>query len=50
MSFRKQGLMNVQIQITRDVVPITRTYIAEAEARLRRAEKKKAPKFQLAGE
>jgi cyclopropane-fatty-acyl-phospholipid synthase len=52
MSFRKQGLMNVQIQITRrrDVVPITRAYIAEAEARLRRAEKKKAPKFQLAGE
>jgi len=49
MPFRTQGLTNVQIQ-RRDVVPMTRTYIAEAEARLRRAEKKKAQKFQLAGE
>jgi cyclopropane-fatty-acyl-phospholipid synthase len=52
MSFRSESLMNIQIQITKHqgIVPMTRTYIAEAEARLRRAERKKAPKFQLAGE
>jgi cyclopropane-fatty-acyl-phospholipid synthase len=50
MAFRSQMLMNIQIQITKrqGVVPMTRTYVAEAEARLRRA--KKATKFQLAGE
>jgi cyclopropane-fatty-acyl-phospholipid synthase len=52
MSFRSQSLMNIQIQITKrqGIVPMTRSYIAEAETRLRRAERKKAPKFQLAGE
>ena len=52
MAFRSQMLMNIQIQITKrqGVVPMTRTYVAEAEARLRRAEPKKATKFQLAGE
>jgi cyclopropane-fatty-acyl-phospholipid synthase len=37
MAFRKQNLMNVQIQLTRrqGVVPTTRNYILEAEARLR---------------
>ena len=52
MAFRSQMLMNIQIQITKrqGVVPMTRTYVAEAEARLRRAERKKVPIFQLAGE
>jgi cyclopropane-fatty-acyl-phospholipid synthase len=52
MSFRSQSLMNIQIQMTKrqGIVPLTRTYVAEAEARLRRAERKKVPKFQLAGE
>jgi cyclopropane-fatty-acyl-phospholipid synthase len=53
MSFRKHAMMNFQIQITKrqGVVPMTRGYIAEAEARLRRAEAgRKAPRFQLAGE
>jgi cyclopropane-fatty-acyl-phospholipid synthase len=53
MSFRKSGLMNFQIQLTRrqGVVPMTRTYISQAEQRLRRAEAaRKTPKLQLAGE
>ena len=51
MAFRSQAMM-VQIQLTKrqDLVPTTRTYVAEAEARLRQAEPKKATKFQLAGE
>jgi cyclopropane-fatty-acyl-phospholipid synthase len=37
MAFRKQNLMNVQIQLTRrqGVVPTTRNYILDAETRLR---------------
>ena len=37
MSFRKQNLMNMQIQLTKrqGVVPMTRDYIAREEARLR---------------
>ena len=37
MSFRKQNLMNFQIQLTKrqGVVPMTRDYIAREEARLR---------------
>ena len=37
MSFRKQNLMNFQIQITKrqGVVPITRDYVAQEEAKLR---------------
>jgi cyclopropane-fatty-acyl-phospholipid synthase len=53
MSFRKNAMMNFQIQITKrqGVVPMTRGYIADAEERLRRAEaNRKPPKFQLAGE
>jgi cyclopropane-fatty-acyl-phospholipid synthase len=52
MSFRKQGLMNVQIQITKrqGIVPMTRSYIAETEQRLRRAESRTGRKLQLAGE
>ena len=53
MSFRLQGLMNFQIQLTKrqGIVPMTRNYIADAEKRLRRAEgRRKEPKLQLAGE
>jgi cyclopropane-fatty-acyl-phospholipid synthase len=52
MSFRKQNLMNFQIQLTKrqGVVPITRDYIAWEEARLRGVELAKQPRLQLAGE
>ena len=52
MSFRKQAMMNFQIQITRrqGVVPMTRDYIAREEARLRGIESGKSPRLQLAGE
>jgi cyclopropane-fatty-acyl-phospholipid synthase len=52
MSFRKQGLMNFQIQLTKrqGVVPMTRDYIGREEARLRGAERGQRPKLQLAGE
>ncbi|MDE2376292.1 cyclopropane-fatty-acyl-phospholipid synthase family protein [Bradyrhizobium sp.] len=52
MSFRKQGLMNIQIQLTKrqDVVPITRDYIAHEEARLRGLERGSTPTLKLAGE
>lgn len=44
MGFRHQGLMVFQIQLARDpaAVPITRDYIAEAEAKLRKAENETA--------
>ena len=52
MAFRKQNLMNFQIQLTKrqGVVPMTRDYLAQEEARLRRAELGKQPRFQMAGE
>lgn len=53
MSFRKHGLMNFQIQLTKrqGIVPTTRGYIGDAEQRLQRAESgRKAQEFQLAGE
>ena len=52
MSFRKQGLMNFQIQLTRrqGVVPMTRDYIAHEEAKLRGVERGKRPRLQVAGE
>ena len=53
MSFRKHGLMTFQIQLTKrqGIVPTTRSYLAEAEQRLQRAESGRKPqKFQLAGE
>jgi cyclopropane-fatty-acyl-phospholipid synthase len=52
MSFRKQGLMNFQIQITKrqDVVPMTRDYIVNAEAKLRGIERGRRPRLQIAGE
>jgi cyclopropane-fatty-acyl-phospholipid synthase len=52
MSFRKQNLMNFQIQLTKrqGIVPITRDYITIEEARLRGIEQGKQPRLQLAGE
>jgi cyclopropane-fatty-acyl-phospholipid synthase len=52
MSFRKQNLMNFQIQLTKrqGVVPITRDYIGREEDRLRGVETGKQPRLQLAGE
>jgi cyclopropane-fatty-acyl-phospholipid synthase len=52
MSFRKQNMMNFQIQITKrqDVVPMSRDYIVSEEARLRGIERGKRPRLQMAGE
>ena len=52
MSFRKQNLMNFQIQLTKrqGIVPMTRDYIAREEAKLREMEFAKRPRLQLAGE
>ena len=52
MAFRKQNLMNLQIQLTKrqGVVPITRDYIAHEEAKLRRFERGNKPRLQIAGE
>jgi cyclopropane-fatty-acyl-phospholipid synthase len=52
MAFRKQNLMNFQIQLTRrqGVVPITRDYLAREETRLRGLEQGKRPRLQIAGE
>jgi cyclopropane-fatty-acyl-phospholipid synthase len=52
MSFRKQNLMNIQIQLTKrqGIVPMTRDYIPRDEARLRSVERKQRPRLQIAGE
>jgi cyclopropane-fatty-acyl-phospholipid synthase len=52
MTFRKQDMMNFQLQLTRrqGVVPMTRDYIAREEARLRAVEGGARPKLKLAGE
>jgi cyclopropane-fatty-acyl-phospholipid synthase len=52
MSFRKQNMMNFQIQITKrqGVVPMTRDYIAHEEAKLRGIERGRQPRLQIAGE
>ena len=53
MAFRTQGLMNVQIQLTKrpGVVPMTRAYMAEAEQRLRRIETRmQKAQLRIAGE
>jgi cyclopropane-fatty-acyl-phospholipid synthase len=52
MSFRKQYLMNFQIQLAKrhGAVPITRDYITDEEARLRGVERGKRPRLQIAGE
>ena len=52
MSFRKQNLMNFQIQLAKrqGVVPMTRDYIAREEAKLRGVERGQRPRLQIAGE
>jgi cyclopropane-fatty-acyl-phospholipid synthase len=52
MSFRKQNLMNFQVQLTKrqGVVPMTRDYIAREETKLRGIERGKRPRLQIAGE
>jgi cyclopropane-fatty-acyl-phospholipid synthase len=52
MSFREQGMMVFQIQLTKrqDVVPMTRDYILREEQRLFAAEGKRRPPLRLAGE
>ena len=52
MSFRKQNMMNFQIQLAKrqGVVPMTRDYIVNEEARLRGVERGRRPRLQIAGE
>ena len=52
MSFREQGMMVFQIQLTKrqDVVPMTRDYVLREEQRLFAAEGKRRPPLRLAGE
>jgi cyclopropane-fatty-acyl-phospholipid synthase len=52
MAFRKQNLMNFQIQLARrqGAVPMTRDYLAQEESTLRRFELEKRPHLQIAGE
>jgi cyclopropane-fatty-acyl-phospholipid synthase len=52
MSFRKQNMMNFQIQITKrqQVTPMTRDYIAHEEQRLRTVESRSQTPLRLAGE
>ncbi|MEA2862740.1 MAG: cyclopropane-fatty-acyl-phospholipid synthase [Bradyrhizobium sp.] len=52
MSFRKQNMMNFQIQLAKrqGVVPMTRDYIAREEAKLRGMERGRRPRLQMAGE
>jgi cyclopropane-fatty-acyl-phospholipid synthase len=52
MAFRKQNLMVFQIQLAKrqGVVPMTRDYIANEEARLRGRERNARPRLQIAGE
>jgi cyclopropane-fatty-acyl-phospholipid synthase len=52
MAFRKQNLMNFQIQLTKrqGVVPMTRDYITREEAKLRALERGSRPQLKIAGE
>jgi cyclopropane-fatty-acyl-phospholipid synthase len=52
MAFRKNNMMNFQIQLTKrqGMVPITRDYIAREEARLRSLEGGSRPILKMAGE
>jgi cyclopropane-fatty-acyl-phospholipid synthase len=52
MSFRKQNMMNFQIQLSKrqGVVPMTRDYVTQEEARLRGIERGQRPRLQMAGE
>jgi cyclopropane-fatty-acyl-phospholipid synthase len=51
MAFRKQKLMNFQIQLTRrqGVVPMTRDYVLHTENKLRAVENGKKPRLKIAG-
>lgn len=51
-AFRKQNLMNFQIQLTwrQGVVPITRYYMTREEAKLRWFESGNKPRRQIPGE
>jgi cyclopropane-fatty-acyl-phospholipid synthase len=52
MSFRKGNLMNFQIQLTKrqGVVPMTRDYVGQEEARLKGLEQASRPRLKIAGE
>jgi cyclopropane-fatty-acyl-phospholipid synthase len=52
VSFRKQYLMNFQIQLTKrqGIVPMTRDYISRTEAMLRAREQGSRPQLKMAGE
>ena len=52
MAFREQNMMVFQIQLAKrqDVVPMTRNYIAAAEAKLRQAERGERRSLRMAGE
>jgi cyclopropane-fatty-acyl-phospholipid synthase len=52
MSFRKQNMMNFQVQLTKrqGVVPVTRDYMGREEAKLRRIERGQRSRLQMAGE
>jgi cyclopropane-fatty-acyl-phospholipid synthase len=52
MAFRKQNMMNFQIQLAKhqDVVPLTRDYVIHEEARLRKLERGSRPRLRIAGE
>ena len=52
MAFRKQNLMNFQIQLTKrqGVVPMTRDYVVREEAKLRGLERGSRPQLKIAGE
>jgi cyclopropane-fatty-acyl-phospholipid synthase len=52
MSFRKQNMMNFQIQLAKrqGVVPMTRDYVGREEAKLRGLERGQRPRLQIAGE
>jgi cyclopropane-fatty-acyl-phospholipid synthase len=52
MTFRKQDMMNFQIQLTKrqGIVPITRDYVGHDETRLRGLESGSKPRLKLAGE
>jgi cyclopropane-fatty-acyl-phospholipid synthase len=52
MAFRKQNMMNFQIQLAKrqDIVPMTRDYVVHEEARLRSLERDKRPRLRIAGE
>ncbi len=51
-AFREQAMMVMQIQLTKrqNVVPMTRDYIVQEEARLRAIERGQRPQLRLAGE